>query len=94
MNMRSVVHALVLFAASAVPLIASASPACTKAPESTWLSETEMRQKIAAMGYKDIRVFKKTTTGCYEIYARTAEGRKAEVYFNPVDGSIVEKNED
>ena len=54
----------------------------------------ELTFKIAAMGYKDIRVFKKTTTGCYEIYARTAEGRKAEVYFNPVDGSIVEKNED
>lgn len=85
---------LTLLAVGAASSTAFASPTCTKAPESAWLSETAMRQKIAAMGYKDIKVFKKTKSGCYEIYGRTADGRKAEVYFNPVDGSIVEKNED
>ena len=66
---------------------AFASPTCTKEPEDKWLSEAAMKQKIAEMGYKDIKVFKKTTTGCYEIYGYTDDGRKAEVYFHPVTGA-------
>ncbi|CAN0627509.1 PepSY domain containing protein [Burkholderia multivorans] len=94
MTHLSLARLLALVAIAAAASTAFASPACTRAPESAWLSETAMRQKIAAMGYKDIKVFKKTRSGCYEIYGRTADGRKAEVYFNPVDGSIVEHNED
>ena len=47
-----------------------------------------MKQKIAEMGFKDIRTFK-TSGSCYEIYGHDKDGRKAEVYFNPVDASIV-----
>ena len=53
-----------------------------------------MKQKIAEMGFKDIKVFKTTRSGCYEIYGYNADGRKAEVYFNPVTGEIVEENVD
>jgi hypothetical protein len=53
-----------------------------------------MKEEIAAMGYKNIRVFKKTNSDCYEIYGYTADNRKAEVYFNTVDGSVVQKNVD
>ncbi len=73
---------------------AIASPKCTSEPQSKWLSEEVMKEKIAKMGYTKIRVFKKTQSGCYEIYGYTADGKKAEVYFNPVDGSVVEKNID
>jgi hypothetical protein len=73
---------------------AFASPVCTNEPEHKWLSEAAMKQKIAEMGYKNLKVFKKTTTGCYEIYGYTANDRKAEVYFNPVTGETVEKNVD
>jgi hypothetical protein len=71
-----------------------ASPTCTKEPEAKWLSEAAMKQKISDMGYKNIKVFKKTNTGCYEIYGYAADGHKAEVYFNPVNGEIVENNVD
>lgn len=91
MIVRSIGRTLAMFAFAASSA-AFASPTCTQAPESSWLSETAMRQKIAAMGYKDIKVFKKTKGGCYEIHGRTPDGRKAEVYFNPVDTSVVEKN--
>ncbi|MFA5121774.1 PepSY domain-containing protein [Zavarzinia sp.] len=74
--------------------LAFAGPTCTTEPESKWLSEEAMKQKIAEMGYKDIKVFKKTRGGCYEIYGYTAEGKKAEVYFNPITGEAVEKNLD
>lgn len=68
---------------------AFADPACTDAPKSAWLTEEAMKQKIAEMGYKDIRTFKVTKTGCYEIYGYDKDGKKAEVYFNPVTGAIV-----
>lgn len=73
---------------------AFASPQCTTEPQEKWLSEETMKAKIEEMGYNRIKVFKKTMSGCYEIYGYTGDGRKAEVYFNPVDGSVVEKNID
>ncbi len=82
-----------LFATSLLPIAAYASPPCTKEPKAAWLSETKMKEKIATMGYREIKVFK-TSGSCYEIYAIDAKGRKAEVYFNPVDGSVVQSNED
>ncbi|MBU6444406.1 MAG: PepSY domain-containing protein [Alphaproteobacteria bacterium] len=71
---------------------ALASPKCTTEPESKWLGEDAMKAKIAGMGYTKIRTFQKTKGGCYEIYGFTADGQKAEVYFNPVSGAVVEKN--
>lgn len=79
---------------AALPLVSQASPRCTTAPKSAWLTEAQMKEKIAKLGYRDIRVFQTTASGCYEIYGRNAQGAKAEVYFNPVDGSIVQANED
>ncbi|MFG1245159.1 PepSY domain-containing protein [Xanthobacter flavus] len=73
---------------------AQASPTSTKEPREKWLSEETMKQKIAEMGFSNIKVFKKTTSGCYEIYGYNKDGKKAEVYFNPVTGEIVENNVD
>lgn len=85
------VAAVVLSLASSMAL---ASPTCTKEPQDKWLSEEVMKQKISQMGFKDIKVFKKTNSGCYEIYGYNADGHKVEVYFNPVTGEIVENNVD
>lgn len=82
----------------AVALVASmpaaAGPECTTEPESKWLSEQAMKERIAALGYADIKVFKRTKGNCYEIYGRNREGRRVEVYFNPIDGSVVRENID
>lgn len=77
-----------------LPMAAQASPTCTKEPASKWLSEAAMKQKVSELGYHDIRVFKTTKSGCYEIYGLNKDGRKAEVYFNPVDGSVFQANVD
>lgn len=69
---------------------ALAGPRCTEEPKTAWLTEDAMKAKIAAMGYKDIRTFKVTAGNCYEIYGFDKDGRKAEVYFHPVSGAIVE----
>jgi hypothetical protein len=82
-----------LSAISLLPIAAYASPPCTKEPKTAWLSEAKMKEKVATMGYREIKVFK-TSGSCYEIYAIDSKGHKAEVYFNPVDGSVVQSNVD
>ena len=84
-------NTLLLTASLALTLVAGpalAGPKCTTEAKDKWLSEEVMKQKIAEMGFKDIRTFK-TSGSCYEIYGHDKDGRKAEVYFNPVDASIV-----
>ena len=76
------------FASNAV-----AAPACTKLPQAKWLTPVQMKAKIAKMGYRDIKVFQ-VSGSCYEIYAHTKDGKRAEVYFNPVTGAAVQNNVD
>jgi len=90
---QSRVLAMLLIAATLLPFAAQASPPCTKEPKTAWLSEQLMKEKIAKMGYHEIKVFK-TSGQCYEIYAIDRKGHKAEVYFNPVDGTVVQSNFD
>lgn len=60
---------------------------CTDAPKKEWMSVEEFKKKAEAEGYK-IRKFKQPGT-CYEIYGTDKNGKDVEIYFNPVDGSIV-----
>lgn len=62
---------------------------CTDQPKEKWMTETEFKKQVEAKGYK-IRKFKQPGT-CYEIYGLNKEGKKVEIYFNPVDGSIVKE---
>lgn len=79
--------------ALSIAAAAAAAPKCTTEPKSKWLSEAQMKIKIAALGYSKIKVFQ-VSGSCYEIYAMNKAGKKAEVYFNPVTGAIVQNNED
>lgn len=87
------IPAAVAAAVLATAASAAASPACTTAPKAKWLSEAQMKTKIAALGYTKIKVFQ-VSGSCYEIYAFNKAGKKAEVYFNPVTGAVVQNNED
>jgi hypothetical protein len=80
-------------AALSVASMASAAPVCTSQPQAKWLTPAQMNAKIARMGYRDIKVFQ-VSGSCYEIYAHTKDGKRAEVYFNPVNGAIVQNNID
>jgi hypothetical protein len=66
--------------------VAFAKKNCTDQPKEKWMSEADFKKKAQAEGYK-IRKFKQPGT-CYEIYGQNKDGKKVEVYFNPVDGSI------
>ena len=85
--LKTTLAAVALSLASA----ASAAPTCTTAPKAKWMSPAKMKQRVAGMGYKTVKVFK-VAGSCYEVYAIAKDGRRAEVYFNPVNGKIVQNN--
>lgn len=70
---------------------ALAAPNCTSEPKSKWMTEEAMKAMVQQIGYKDIKTFKTSGT-CYEIYGYTKDDKKAEVYFNPVSGEVVQSN--
>lgn len=63
---------------------------CTDLPKDQWLKEEDFKKRLEGEGYK-IRKFKQPGT-CYEIYGTNKDGKKVEIYFNPVDGSVVKEN--
>lgn len=62
---------------------------CTSEPKSKWMSVEAFKSMAEKDGYK-ISKFKQPGT-CYEIYGANKDGKKIEIYFNPVDGSIVKE---
>ena len=65
---------------------------CTTEPRSAWQDEEAFQQNLLDQGYR-INEFKVTEGNCYEIYGFDPEQTKVEIYFNPVDGSIVKREE-
>lgn len=84
--MKNLILGLLVFTATTS---AYAKKNCTDEPKEKWMSETDFKKKAEAEGYK-ISKFKQPGT-CYEIYGTNKEGKKVEIYFNPVDGSIVKE---
>jgi len=70
------------------PAVAMASPNCTAEPQDKWMSEDAMKAKVADLGYT-IKTFQ-VSGNCYEIYGFTKDDKRAEVYFHPVTGDVVE----
>jgi len=67
--------------------VAHAKKNCTDEPKEKWMKEADFKKMAEDQGYT-IRKFKQPGT-CYEIYGKNKEGKSVEIYFNPVDGSIV-----
>ena len=80
----------ILLAAIALTSIsAHAKKSCTDQPKDKWMKEEDFKKMVEGQGYQ-IKKFKQPGT-CYEIYGLNKEGKKVEIYFNPVDGSIVKE---
>ncbi len=86
--MRRLLLGLIVLIASGS---AFASPSCTSEPKDKWLSESAMKEKIAALGFK-IKVFKVTAGNCYEMYGQNKSGKRVEIYFHPMTGAVVEEH--
>lgn len=85
--MKSLLVSLLILLAG---VSAFAKKHCTDEPKEKWMTEADFKKKVEAEGYK-IRKFKQPGT-CYEIYGTDKDGKKVEIYFNPVDGSIVKSH--
>ena len=83
-------NALLAVAGLTLSAVAFAGPQCTDKPKSDWMPEEAMKQKIAEQGYT-LDKFKTTDGNCYEIYGKDKDGKKVEIYFSPIDGSIVKE---
>ena len=87
--MRKMIFAAAFLAAGP----ALAGPTCTDAAQDTWLTEDKMKTMIAEQGFTDISLFKVTTGNCYEIYGIASDDTRVEVYFHPVTGEVVKREE-
>lgn len=81
--------------ASTSAVLMACSPAqevtqCTTAPMAEWQDQTAFQTQLTEQGY-GINEFKVTEGACYEIYGTDPDGNKVEIYFNPVDGSVVKR---
>jgi len=66
---------------------------CTTEPRSAWQDADAFQKNLLDQGYQ-INEFKITDGNCYEIYGFDPEQTKVEIYYNPVDGSVVKREED
>lgn len=66
---------------------AMAGPTCNQ-PKEKWMPEAQFKAQLEKEGYK-IKTFKVTKGQCYEIYGIDKDGKKVEIYFDPVTAAPV-----
>ena len=85
----------IILAASALAVVAgsaaaaSAAPNCTAEPQAKWMPEQAMKDIITGKGYT-IKEFK-VSGSCYEFYGKSKDGKRAEIYYNPMTGAAVKQ---
>ncbi|MDN4499574.1 PepSY domain-containing protein [Pseudomonas mosselii] len=84
--MRRSLFAITLLLGSAAAF--AAEPKCTTADKGAWQDAEQFQAKLKDEGYK-INKFKVTKGNCYEIYGFDKDGRKVEIYHDPVSGNAV-----
>jgi hypothetical protein len=87
--MRILIGLALLLGSSA----AFSSTQCTSADKSTWQDPEKFQAQLEEQGYA-IQKFKVTKGNCYEIYGLDKDGRKVEVYHDPVTGKAVKTEYD
>ena len=68
--------------------LAFAGPECTTADQTQWQDQAKFQDDLKIQGF-EIKKFKVTKGNCYEIYGWNKDGKKVEIYFDPVSGKAV-----
>jgi len=61
-------------------------------PEDEWQPQETLEEKLKAEGWTIKRV--KIDAGCYEVYGKTADGKRKESYFDPKSFKLVRSEEE
>jgi len=77
---RSLLGGLLLLGAT--PVLADTD--CARPDRSAWMPESQFRERMKRQGVQ-ITKFRITPGNCYEIYGFDSDGRKLEIYYDPVD---------
>jgi hypothetical protein len=86
--------AVVVLAATVVaaPAMAHGFDDCTKEAKDKWKPQAEAEAAATAAGYTVTK--SKVEGSCYEVYAKDKDGKKFELFYNPVDLQLVKKQDD
>ena len=84
------VRALTMLALLALSSAALADTDCARQDRSAWMPESQFREQMKRQGVQ-ITKFRITPGNCYEIYGFDRDGRKLEIYYDPVDARPVEE---
>jgi len=79
--------AAALLATAATVHAGSLGRPCTAAPESQWLSISDLQARVEAQGYKVRKA--KLKKACGELYTLDKNGQRVELFVDPTDGKIV-----
>ena len=85
--MKKIVTAIWLMSSLCSASAAFAAADCKAYPKEEWASEDTLKEAMEAEGYV-IKKFK-IDGNCYEIYGRSKEGKKVEIYFDMKTLAIV-----
>ncbi|HEY0906262.1 MAG TPA: PepSY domain-containing protein [Methylophilus sp.] len=85
--MKKIVTAIWLMSGLCSASAAFAAADCKAYPKEEWASEDTLKEAMEAEGYV-IKKFK-IDGNCYEIYGRSKEGKKVEIYFDMKTLAIV-----
>ncbi|MGF6595227.1 PepSY domain-containing protein [Pseudomonas sp. 2835] len=66
---------------------------CSTAEKNQWQDQNNFQEELKKQGY-EIKKFKVTGGNCYEIYGKNKDGKKVEIYFDPVTGKKVKEEID
>ena len=69
-------------ALAASPAFATGKMTCDSGPESTWQSQTVLKQTLEKQGWEIRKA--KVDGRCYEVYGKDPQGNRVEAYFHPV----------
>lgn len=85
-------RSLFALAACAATAPAFAADLCKGGPRESWMTREELTARLAEMGHA--KPFLGIEDGCYEAKIVTAEGKRVEIYIDPVSGEVVKTKED
>jgi hypothetical protein len=92
-NRFALTVATLLFSGAIVaPAWAHGFKDCTKEAKETWKAQTEAEATATAAGYTVSK--SKIAGSCYEVYAKDKDGKKFELFYNPVTLELVKKQDD